>query len=165
MYVNKKSSYHPVAPLREYDRCSLVILNQSLSTIPHTVEQLLFHDYNPSNITSFNLSHISFDQLRIIDIHPSCFKDVRIFVLQEISTLEIVRIANNCFKTKDKERSDGLLRISSCPNLRQLDIGDQTFETYKNLKLNELDSLQSIKLGKNSFCCIEEFEIKGGWIW
>ena len=163
-FVNQKSNYHPVAPLRNYDRCSLVTLNQSLSTIPHTVQQLLFHDYNPSNITSFNPSHSSFDQLMIIDIHPNCFKNVRVFILENMNTLEIVRIANNCFKTNDRECSDGLLRVSECSNLRQLEIGDHTFETYKNLTLSCLNSLQSIKFGKYSFYCIENFEIKGEWI-
>ena len=86
---------------------------------------------------------------------------MRIFVLEDLPNLEIVQIANDCFKTREKECSDGLLRISNCPNLRQLEIGDRSFETYKNFKLNKLDSLQSIKFGKNSFYCIEELEIKG----
>ena len=45
----------------------------------------------------------------------------------------------------DKRYDDGACRITNCLNLRQLEIGDSSFEDFKSFELSNVNSLQSIK--------------------
>ena len=59
-----------------------------------------------------------------------------------------------------RERDDGVCRITNCPNLTQLEIGDGSFEEFKSFELSNLNSIQSIKFGDNCFN-YADFSLKG----
>ena len=86
-------------------------------------------------------------KLQSIEIGQQCFQRVREFVLNDLESLESVIIGWNCFRIDWKERDDGVCRITKCPNLRQLEIGDKSFEDFKSFELSNLNSLQSIQFG------------------
>ena len=71
-----------------------------------------------------------------------------------------MKIGKECFRIYDKERDDGVCRITNCPNLRQLEIGDYSFVDFKKFELSNVNSLQSIKFG--DYCFIyADFSLKG----
>ena len=93
-------------------------------------------------------------------IEYQCFQYVREFVIDGLERLESIIIGNNCFIIDYEERDDGVCRITNCPNLRQLEIGDYSFEDFKSFELSNLNSIQSIKFG-SCFQYAEDFSLKG----
>ena len=92
-----------------------------------------------------------FPGLKRVEIGDDCFKNVREFVLDRLDNLESVKIGKECFNISDKRRDDGLLRITNCPNLRQLEIGNESFRDYMKFELSNVNSLQSITFEGNCF--------------
>ena len=81
-------------------------------------------------------------------------------MIDDLESLESVKIGYLCFRIDWKERDDGLCRITNCPNLRQLEIGDYSFRDFILFELSNLNSLQSIKFGK--YCLkYADFSLKG----
>ena len=125
--------------------------NLSIDDIPDTIENLYlcgFINYARNELT---LSGNPFPLLKSITIGNYGFKNVRNFVIDSLASLESVKIGIICFRKDNKERDDGVCRITNCPNLRQLEIGDRSFEDFKLFELSNLNSLQSIEIGKGCF--------------
>ena len=105
--------------------------------------------FNDKNITTLHFSPL-LTQLKQIEIGDNCLKKTREFVIDGLESLESVKIGEYCFRIYDKERENGVCRITNCPNLRQLEIGRHSFVYYKSFELSNLDSLQFIKFDE---CC------------
>ena len=123
--------------------------SQSIDIIPTDIEHLcicrLMDCEHKELIFSGNLFH----QLKSIIIGNDCFNHVREFV---IDGLESVNIGKKCFRIDRKERDDGICRITNCPNLRHLEIGNRSFEDFKSFEISNVNSLQSIEFGE---CCFK----------
>ena len=91
--------------------------------VPMSMEEFVIGSglFNDENITSLHFSPLLI-RLKRIEIGNKCFKHVREFVVDVLESLESVKIGVDCFKISDKERNDGICRITNCPNLRQLEI-------------------------------------------
>ena len=152
--------------------------DQSISSIPSTIENLFIKDYN------CDLNSILFVNTIIgwksINIGADCFQHVREFVIDGLERLESVQISGSCFRIRNdhpaniwdafilplnkyryfEERDDGICRITNCPNLHQLEIGDESFADFQSFEISNLNSLQSIEFGN---CCFEfaDFVLKG----
>ena len=133
--------------------------NQSISEIPRDVQNLFILFYGNS------LETVEFPKsltnLKSITIGRECFNNVREFVIDDLPKLESVKIGKECFRIGDKKRDDGHFRITNCPNLRQLEIGDCSFRDFKSFELSNVNSLQSIKFGNYCSRYAEEFSLKG----
>ena len=121
----------------------------SISDIPTDILNLFICDYGNS-LNRVEFSH-SFCYLKSIMIGIHCFKNVREFIIDNLPNLELVRIGEDCFRIGEEERDDGLCQITNCPSLRQLEIGDNSFQDFKSFELSNVDSLQSIIFGRLSF--------------
>ena len=124
-------------------------------TQPRGIEELKIGDYSfydnygdNSNMT-IDLSELK--KLKRIEIGNQCFENVREFVIDGLESLESVKIGEKCFRIDNKRRDDGVCRITNCPNLRQLEIGDRSFIDFKSFELSNLNSLQSIEFGYRCF--------------
>ena len=101
-----------------------------------------------------------FNNLTDIMISNDCVKSIREFIINGLESLESVKIGGNCFRISDYERNDGVCRITNCPNLRQLEIGDLSFRDFKSFEISNLNSIQSINFG--SWCFqYADFSLKG----
>ena len=98
--------------------------------------------------------------MKQIEIGYNRFKYVREFVIDGLKRLESVKIGENCFIIDWKGRDDGICRITDCPNLCQLEMGDDSFEDFKSFELSNVNSIQSIKFGD---CCFKyaDLSLKG----
>ena len=129
--------------------------------VPMSIEEFAIGDelFNDENITTFHFSPLLV-QLKRIETGKECFHNVREFVIDGLCSLESVKIGRYCFRIDSKERDDGVCRITNCPNLRQLEIGDWSFEDFKSFELSNVNSLQSIEFG--SWCFVyTDFSLKG----
>ena len=117
--------------------------------VPMSIEEFVIGNkmFNDENITTLHFSPLLF-QLKRIVIGNQCFKHVREFVIDSLESLESVKFGEKCFRIDWKERDDGICRITNCPNLTQLEIGDDSFGDFKSFELSNLNSIQSIKFDR-----------------
>ena len=115
---------------------------------------------NCDDLLKMKMDLSEFKKLKRIEIGNECFKHVREFVIDGLESLESVKIGEWCFKIDDKERDDGICRITNCPNLRQLEIGYESFRDFKSFELSNVNFLQSIKFGDWCFN-YADFSLKG----
>ena len=111
-------------------------------------------------MTTLHISNYYFLQLKSMTIGYQCFQHIRELMIDGLESLESVKIGGNCFRIDWKERDDGVCRITKCPNLRQLEIGDNSFEDLKSFEISNLNSIQSIKFGVWCFH-FADFSLKG----
>ena len=147
--------------------------NQSIDDIPTDIQHLFICGFEKYRDEKLILSTNSFNQLKSITIGSSCFKNVREFVLDGLESLESVKIGGDCFRATAFEEmskedflsfipTNGVCRITNCPNLRQLEIGWSSFQDFKSFELSNLNSLQSINFGNLCFN-YADFSLKGEW--
>ena len=133
-------------------------------TKPRGIEELIIgkglYNDNCGDISKMKVDLSEFKKLKRIEIGNDCFSYVREFVIDGLESLESVKIGGNCFRIGGEERDDGICRITNCPNLRQLEIGDDSFEDFKSFEISDLNSIQSIKFGNYCFK-FADFSLKG----
>ena len=134
--------------------------NKCLCDFPSDIQNLLIGCFYNS-LDKFKLSQL-YSKLKTITISDGCFQNAREFALDSLPNLESVSIAKTCFKIGKKECDNGICRITNCPSLRQLRIGNHSFEDFKSFELSNLNSLQSIKFGED---CLQytDFSLKSEW--
>ena len=120
------------------------------------IEKLKVSNYSCNDdcgdISKMKMDLSEFKKLKVIEIGNECFTHVREFVLDGLASLESVKIGRECFRISGNERNDGICRITNCPNLRQLEIGNESFRDFKSFELFNVNSIQSIKIGR---CCFQ----------
>ena len=130
-------------------------------SIPSISTNITFANYVGNELsTSYSLNFTRFLFLKRIEIGDYCFKHVREFVIDGLESLESVKIGFKCFRIDYKGRDDGICRITNCPNLRQLEIGDESFQDFKSFELSNVNSIQSINFGWVCFL-YADFSLKG----
>ena len=118
------------------------------------------------NISELKLELTDFPRLKRIEIGSNSFQNVRGFVLKDLLNLHEITVGVECFRIKsgkfggNEERTDGIFKISNCPALSTVKLGDNSFCDFKYFDISELDSLQSIDFGKNCFW-FSDFCLKG----
>ena len=157
-YILLHSKYNLVTDDINSTECYYLGENQSISDIPSDTPNLIICGYGNllQTIDFPNTLH----NLKSITIGNACFKNVREFVVDGLESLESVKIGVECFRIGDGERNDGICRITNCPNLRQLEIGDGSFIDFKSFEISNLNSIQSIKFGNG---CLQyaDYSLKG----
>ena len=88
-------------------------------------------------------------------------KRVRLYKLNGLSELESVVIGKRSFRISDDERNDGSCRIVSCPKLKSIQIGYESFYDYHSFEMTNLPSLQSIEFGEWCFFYAPSFSLTG----
>ena len=149
--VTIDGSYHRGDVKRQYDGVV------QITNCPH----LFLLEIGGSNFRDFKSLELSnLNSLYSIKFGYDCFQYIREFVLDGLESLESVKIGRECFRIDDKRRDDGICRITNCPNLTQLEIGDRSFGDFKSFEISNLNSIQSIKFGWYCFK-YADFSLKG----
>ena len=160
-FIPTYSQYNVVQEGMQSKERYFVPPNQSIENIPNDIQHLYFCGFKDYVDKKLVLGNNSFHQLKSITIGNDCFQHVREFVIDGLESLESVIIGEKCFRIDDEERDDGVCRITNCPNLRQLEIGNYSFVDFKSFELSNLNSIQSIKFGDKCFQYAEDFSLKG----
>ena len=104
-----------------------------------------------------------FPQLKSIEIGDECFMHVNEVKLIGLSQLERVMIGENSF-TKEKSDNDknaSGLYVKSCELLRELKIGNHSFEEYSACEIENVPSLKVIEVGDDCFANVNEVKLVG----
>ena len=160
-FIITHSQYNVVQEGMQSKERYFVPPNQSIEDIPNDIQHLYFCRFKDYVDKKLVLDNNSFHQLKSITIGNDCFQLDREFVIDGLECMESVKIGEECFRIDDwKERDDGVCRITNCPNLRQLEIDNDSFADFKSFELSNLNSLQSINFG---YSCLRyaDFSLKG----
>ena len=104
------------------------------------------------SITSLHCSPLLFSKIKRIVVAECWLPNIREFVIDGLPNLESVKIGNQYFKIDCcRERVGGVCRITNCPKLRHLEMGNYCFQDIQSFELSNVNSLQSIKFGEYCF--------------
>ena len=123
--------------------------NSDLFIDSHIESLMIDDDFNP-DISSLLLTS-PLISLKRIEIGCSSFKNVNRFVIDGLNELEIVKIGRRCFKLDANTRKESKCLIMNCDQLKEVEIGGDSFYWYAELELKNLLSLQSIHLSDNVY--------------
>ena len=101
-------------------------------------------------------------ELKSIEIENECFKRVSELKLIGMKMLEKVLIGNNCFtkwKSENDKNAYGLY-VKNCELLRELKIGNHSFEEYSVCEIENVGSLELIEVGSDCFKNVNELKLK-----
>ena len=90
-------------------------------------------------------------ELKSIEIENECFKNVSELKLFGMKMLKKVLIGNNCFtkKKSDNDKNAYVLYVKNCESLRELKIGNHSFEEYSVCEIENVGSLEVIEMGES----------------
>ena len=89
-----------------------------------------------------------FAELEKLTIGDGCFNYVSKVSVVGLKKLKSVAIGAKSFQN---ESNDSELIVSDCPELTSLSIGNESFKGFKEMKLSELDGLETITIGDDCF--------------
>ena len=89
-----------------------------------------------------------FSALEELTIGDGCFNYVSKVSVVGLKKLKSVAIGAKSFQN---ESNDSELIVSDCPELTSLSIGNESFKGFKEMKLSELDGLETITIGDDCF--------------
>ena len=89
-----------------------------------------------------------FAELEALTIGDGCFNYVSKVSVVGLKKLKSVAIGAKSFQN---ESNDSELIVSDCPELVSLSVGSQSFKSFKGFKLSGLDGLKTITIGNECF--------------
>ena len=92
-----------------------------------------------------------------------CFKNVSELKLIGMKMLERVLIGENCFTKKKGGKESYGLYVKNCESLRELKIGNHSFEEYSVCEIESVGSLEVIEVGNECFKNVNELELKSNY--
>ena len=101
-------------------------------------------------------------ELKSIGVGSNCFKNVSELKLIGMKMLEKVLIGENCFtkKKSDNDKNVYGLYVKNCESLRELKIGNHSFEEYSVCEIESVGSLEVIEVGSDCFKNVSELKLK-----
>ena len=123
------------------------------------LRQLEIGNNSFSNFKSLELSNDC--SLQNIKFGNSCFMDVSVFVIDYLLSLETIMFGDSCFGTGDIKNADGVCRITNCPELCELTIGEYSSAAFRSFELSNVDSLYYIDFEVGCMQFVEKFSLKG----
>ena len=100
-------------------------------------------------------------ELKSIEIENECFKNVSELKLIGMKMLKKVLIGMNCFTKKKSDKESYGLYVKSCESLRELKIGNHSFEEYSVCEIESVGSLEVIEVGNDCFSNVSELMLIG----
>ena len=99
--------------------------------------------------------------LELIEVGNECFKNVNELKLIGMKLLKKVLIGDNCFTKKgDNDKNVYGLYVKNCELLRELKIGNHSFEEYSVCEIESVSSLELIEVGNDCFSNVSELKLK-----
>ena len=114
--------------------------------VPLHVKTLLISGCGDFSNAILDLSR--FSVLEELQIGYGCFNKVSKVSVVGLTKLKSVAIGAKSFQN---ESNDSELVVSDCPELTSLIIGNESFKGFKEMKLSELDGLETITIGDECF--------------
>ena len=117
-----------------------------------------------NELSEFNTDNLK--GIKRVEIGNGNYKTVTQFVIDGLNELETIIIRKNCFKLHYMKRGGSKWVIMNCDQLREIHIGEKSFELYGSFELKNLPSLISIQFDSGAFMEIHSivFESMNDWM-
>ena len=117
-----------------------------------------------NELSEFNTDNLK--GIKRVEIGNGNYKTVTQFVIDGLNELETIIIRKNCFKLHYMKRGGSKCLIMNCDQLREIHIGEKSFELYESFELKNLPSLISIQFDSGAFMEIHSivFESMNDWM-
>ena len=104
----------------------------------------------------------SVGSLELIEVGSDCLKNVSELKLIGMKMLKKVLIGENCFTKKKSENDKSVygLYVKNCELLRELKIGNHSFEEYSVCEIENVGSMELIEVGSECFKNVNELKLK-----
>lgn len=128
----------------------LLARNNSLTLPNNTIGVLVVSNGCKSwSLGSFDLSGVTY--LKELRIGDECFNSVNEFKLIGLKYLETVVIGKKSFSISEKGKDyNRRFYVKNCPRLKTLSIGYRSFSDYKVIEIENVDALESLRIGDDS---------------
>ena len=117
-----------------------------------------------NELSEFNTDNLK--GIKRVEIGNGNYKTVTQFVIDGLNELETIIIRKNCFKLHYMKRGGSKWVIMNCDQLREIHIGEKSFELYESFELKNLPSLTTLEMGCASFlkCHLIVFDSMNDWM-
>ena len=124
--------------------------NNSLTLPNNTIGVLVVSNGCKSwGLGSFDLSGVTY--LKELRIEDECFCSVNEFKLIGLKYLETVVIGKKSFSISEEGKDyNRRFYVKNCPRLKTLNIGYRSFSDYKVCEIENVDALESLRIGDDS---------------
>ena len=102
-------------------------------------------------------------ELKSIGVGSNCFKNVSELKLIGMKMLESVIVGENCFTKKKGDKESYGLYVKNCELLKELKIGNHSFEEYSVCEIENVGSLEVIEVGNECFKNVSELKLKSNY--
>ena len=128
----------------------LLARNNSLTLPNNTIGVLVVSNGCKSwSLGSFDLSGVTY--LKELRIGDECFNSVNEFKLIGLKYLETVVIGKKSFSISEEGKDyNRRFYVKNCPRLKTLNIGYRSFSDYKVCEIENVDALESLRIGDDS---------------
>ena len=124
---------------------------EELNALDSSTETIIV-DNNGCNDRSFTVLNLGqFANLRVLEIGDYSFSYVNEVYLTGLSKLESVTIGDYCFSRYKYDWGNlpnGEFHLKNCEKLRELKIGQWSFNEYVVIEIENVDSLEVIEMGE-----------------
>lgn len=140
---------------KRYLSKKVVVCSGLSMSVERGIEELVIH-HNTMNDSCGDASKMVLDlsqlkRLKKVVIENDCFVNVRRLIVHGLKCLQTIKIHARCFRMGERRRSDGIVSIVDCPELRRLEIDSDSFRDFNKLELSKVDSLEYIEFGRACF--------------
>lgn len=98
-------------------------------------------------------------QLRVVDVGSNCFALQAEMKVTNQAKLETIQVGDNSFSyTGDAPATPCVFCVKECPLVKSITIGSRSFAAMTVVELTNLDGLEEVCVGENSFCDGEKAE-------
>ena len=111
--------------------------------------EMLIVDSNIGNDKSLTVLELSsFSSLRAFEVGNYSFCYVNEVELIGLERLERVMIGNNCFRGSSATRRGNHFYLKNCERVRELKMGNHSFDEYSVCEIENVPSLEVIEMGE-----------------
>lgn len=145
--------------IAQTDTCYTILSDAYFDSTPITTCKLFVGGSVGNGLSEMNFNQYS--SLEFLVVSGSSFVNVRTFCLCGLTSLRVVSIGRNSFRSSSSRRSDGRCEIKDCPRLELIDFGYCAFQDYATLELEELPELKKLRFDQNCFQYTNDFSLEG----
>lgn len=122
----------------------LIESEEALSQVSTTVSEIWVAPFDILDLMELNFS--TFQSLETLVFGKRSANGIELIEVSGLAHLERIIVNSHCFCDES-----GCCRITNCPSLQTIQIGNESFVDYESFEVWDLPSLQCIQIGTNAF--------------
>ena len=136
----------------------LVDKEEALNLLPTTVSEIWVAPFEMMNLIELDFS--MFQNLETLVFGKRSANGIELIEVSGLVNLDHITVGNHSFCEES-----GCCRITNCPSLQTIQIGDESFVDYESFEVSGLPSLYCIQIGLSAFEFAESLQLMSSLVW